>query len=197
MDVELSFQELIERVRRGDQAAADELLRRYEPALRRVIQVRLFDARVRRVHDADDICQSVLASFFVRLALGQYEFDSPEALIKLLGSMARNKIIDKGRRADKEGHADQRVPLAELPDGAMASAEATPSQKLTVQELIHEARSRLSPDERQLLDLREEGLEWGDIAVRVGGEPEALRKRLARASALVAQQLGLAEDDHE
>src|SRR4051794_12659996 len=103
MSAELSFQDLIERARQGDEAAAEELLRRYEPAMRRVIQVRLFDGRIRRVHDADDICQSVLASFFVRLALGQYELESSGDLIKLLGSMARNKIIDKSRRADLEG----------------------------------------------------------------------------------------------
>jgi RNA polymerase sigma factor (sigma-70 family) len=197
MSAELSFKDLIELVRRGDSAAADELLRRYEPALRRVIQVRLFDARVRRVHDADDICQSVLASFFVRLALGQYEFETSEDLIRLLGSMARNKIVDKGRRVEREGQADQRVPLAELPETALASREATPSQKLVVQELIQEARRRLSPEERQLLEWREQGLEWGDIAGRVGDPPETLRKRLARASALVARQLGLAEDDDD
>jgi hypothetical protein len=33
---EISFRELVERLRRGDQAAAAELVRRYEPALRRV-----------------------------------------------------------------------------------------------------------------------------------------------------------------
>src|SRR5438270_11679992 len=98
MPEELGFRELIERVRLGDQVAMTELLRRYEPALRRVIQVRLFDARVRRLHDQDDICQSVLASLFVRLALGQYDVDTPEGLIQLLGAMARKKILDKARQ---------------------------------------------------------------------------------------------------
>src|ERR1043166_2020734 len=142
MSAELSFKELIERVRHGDEPAADELLRRYEPALRRVIQVRLFDARVRRVHDADDICQSVLASFFVRLAVGQYEFDAPEDLIKLLGSMARNKIIDKGRRADREGQVDPRIPMTDVSE-TVNSGEATPSQNVAIKELVFEARRRL------------------------------------------------------
>jgi RNA polymerase sigma-70 factor (ECF subfamily) len=38
-----------------------------------------------------DICQSVLASFFVRAAVGQFELDRPEPLVGLLIGMARNK----------------------------------------------------------------------------------------------------------
>jgi RNA polymerase sigma factor (sigma-70 family) len=194
---ELTFHELILRVRMGDEPAAALLVQRYEPAIRRAVRFRLTDPRLRRTCDSLDVCQSVLASFFVRLALGQYEFETPEDLIRLLGSMARNKIVDKGRRVEREGQADQRVPLAELPETALASREGTPSQKLVVQELIQEARRRLSPEERQLLEWREQGLEWDDIAGRVGDPPETLRKRLARASALVARQLGLAEDDDD
>ena len=31
-----------------------------------------------------DICQSVMASFFVRAALGQYQLNTPEQLLNLL-----------------------------------------------------------------------------------------------------------------
>lgn len=192
MPEELGFRELMQRVRLGDEVATSELLRRYEPALRRVIQVRLFDARVRRLHDQDDICQSVLASLFVRLALGQYDVDTPEGLIQLLGAMARNKIVDKARQCDREGRAEQRVPLDQLPEDALTASAETPSQFVTMQEMIQEARRRLNADDRHLLDLRGQGLEWEEIAARVGGQPEALRKRLARAASLVSQQLGLA-----
>jgi RNA polymerase sigma factor (sigma-70 family) len=197
MAEEASFRDLIERVRLGDEPATAELLHRYEPALRRVIQVRLFDARVRRVHDGDDICQSVLASFFVRLALGQYDVDTPEALIRLLAAMARNKIIDKGRRCDLEGRAEQRIPISEIPEQALASGEDTPSKIVALRELVQEARRRLNPEERQILDLRQQGMEWADVAAHVGGKAEALRKRMERAAALVAEQLGLAGDEDE
>jgi hypothetical protein len=39
---------LLDRVRAGDQEAATELVRRYEPALRRVVRLRLRDRRLRR-----------------------------------------------------------------------------------------------------------------------------------------------------
>jgi DNA-directed RNA polymerase specialized sigma24 family protein len=60
-----------------------------------------------------------------------------------------------------------------------------------LQELIEEAHRRLTPDERRIQELRQQGLEWAEIAAQVGGSPEALRKRFTRAVTLVAEQLGL------
>jgi hypothetical protein len=47
------------------------------------------------------------------------------------------------------------------------------------------------------LELREQGHEWAAIATTLGGNPEALRKKLARAVERVARQLGLDEVSHE
>jgi RNA polymerase sigma-70 factor (ECF subfamily) len=197
MAEEPSFQELMERVRRGEEAAAAELLRRYEAPLRRVVHVRLVDARLRRLLDSVDICQSVLASFFVRAALGQYELNQPADLLKLLATMARNKLIDQARRPGVERQLDRQVPLDELPHRAVTSPEGTPSQQAALHELVREARRRLAPPERRLLELRDQGLEWAAIAAQVGGNPQALRKRLARAIDLVAAELGLEKDRHD
>jgi RNA polymerase sigma-70 factor (ECF subfamily) len=194
---DLSFEDLLLHVRRGDEAAATELLRRYEAPLRHVIRVRLVDSRLRRLFDVDDICQSVLASVFVRAAVGQYELNRPEDLLKLLATMARNKLADKARRPSVERNAERRVPLEELPDQAIASREGTPSQQVALKDLVREVRHRLSPDERQLLDLRDQGMEWAAIAIQVGGNPEALRKRLSRAIDRIAVELDLEEDFHE
>lgn len=186
---DLSFEELLQRVRRGNEAAASELLRRYEAPLRHVIRVRLVDSRLRRLFDVDDICQSVLASFFMRAAVGQYELHRPEDLLKLLATMARHKLADKARQPSVERNAGRRVPLEELPDQALASREGTPSQQLALKELVCEVRRRLSPEERQLLDLRDQGMEWAAVATQVGGNSEALRKRLTRAIELIALEL--------
>src|SRR6266480_4019842 len=95
MSDELSFRDLIGRVRKGEQSAAAELVRRYEPAIRRAVRFRLTDPRLRRTCDSMDVCQSVLLSFFVRAASGQYDLDSPEQLLRLLTTMARNKLISQ------------------------------------------------------------------------------------------------------
>src|SRR4051812_44768072 len=94
---EVDFQDLIRRIRAGDEAAAAALVRTYEPAIRREARVRLSDSRLRRLFDSMDICQSVLASFFVRAALGQYELEQPEQLLRLLVDMSRKKLVDRAR----------------------------------------------------------------------------------------------------
>src|SRR6516225_793826 len=92
------FADLIRRVRAGEEEAAADLVRRYEPAIRRVVRVHLRDPRLRRVLDSMDICQSVLATFFVRANLGQYELDTPDSLLKLLATIARNKLSNQAAR---------------------------------------------------------------------------------------------------
>src|SRR3954447_8804555 len=93
MSDDVSFQELIGRVRKGDERAAAELVRRYEPAIRRAVRFRLTDPRLRRTCDSMDICQSVLLSFFVRAASGQYDLETAEQLLRLLTTMSRNSLL--------------------------------------------------------------------------------------------------------
>ena len=87
-----SFRDLVRRVRGGDDAAAAELVRHYGPALRRAVRARLTD-RLRGLLDLSGIYQSVLASFFVRAAAGQYDLHSPGQLVRLLEAMARHKLL--------------------------------------------------------------------------------------------------------
>ena len=94
---EVDFQDLIRRICAGDEAAASELVRTYEPAIRCAARVRLSDSRCCRLFDSMDICQSVLGSFFVRAALGQYELERPEQLLGLLVDMSRKKLVDRAR----------------------------------------------------------------------------------------------------
>ena len=99
MDEGNSFTALIQKWRAGDQSAAIELVRRYEPAIRRVVRLQLRDPRLRRILDSMDVCQSVLASFFLRAATGQYDLNQPAQLLRLLAVMARNKVASQARRS--------------------------------------------------------------------------------------------------
>src|SRR5262245_55372827 len=93
-----AFSDFIRRVRAGDEQAAADLVRRFEPLIRREVRLRLEDRRLGRLFDSMDVCQSVLASFFVRTAAGQYDLDQPGQLVKLLVQMARNKLASAARR---------------------------------------------------------------------------------------------------
>jgi RNA polymerase sigma-70 factor (ECF subfamily) len=195
MDEKHDFLTLIRRVRAGDQTAAAELVERYLPAVRRVIRLKLRDSPLRRVLDSMDVCQGVFASFFIRAASGQYDLDRPGQLLRLLVVMARNKLVSESRtyyvaRRESTGPAVKAV-FARL-----AAPEPGPSGRLVWKDLLHEVRRRLTEDERRLADRRAEQWEWSAIAAEVGGTPDALRKRLARALDRVSNQLGLEELNH-
>src|SRR5947207_2363367 len=97
-----TFPEWIRRIRAGDQQAAAELVRQNEPLIRREVRLHLEDRGLCRLFDSMDVCQSVLASFFVRTAAGQYDLQCPEQLVKLLVTMARNKLISEARRQRRQ-----------------------------------------------------------------------------------------------
>jgi len=187
-----SFRDLMARVRGGDDRAAEELLRRYEATVRLAVRVRLDRSELRRLLDSTDICQSVLGTFFVRAASGQFDLDTPEQLVKLLVTMARNKLINhvhRQRAARRDSRRDQSgVEIADPADGG-----PSPSRVVAARELLNTVRSRLTADERRLADLRAEGRAWADIAAELGGHPDALRFRLTRALDRVAEQLHLVE----
>jgi RNA polymerase sigma-70 factor (ECF subfamily) len=192
-----TFAELLRAVRAGDQRAAAELVRRYEPAIRRVVRLRLGDARLRRVVDSQDICQAVLGSFFVRAALGQYDLSSPEQLLKLLLTMARNKLAKQvqQQRAARRDH--RRLAADDTVAAGLPAAAASPSKQFEAKELLEEVRRRLTPEEWQLAEQRNQGYGWAEIAARVGGNPDALRIKLARAVKRVTGELGFGEEETE
>ena len=145
MTEENSFQDLIRRVRAGDQEAAAELVRSYEPAIRRAVRIRLADSRLARAFDSMDICQSVMASFFVRAALGQYELDAPEQLLRLLATMARHKLADQVDRERAECRDNRRVEEGSPESRQIIAAANSPSQQAAARELLQEVPAPAVP----------------------------------------------------
>jgi RNA polymerase sigma-70 factor (ECF subfamily) len=189
------FAELIQRVRDRDQDAAQELVRRYESAIRRVVRIRLRDANLRRLLDSTDVCQSVLASFFIRTALGQYEIDSPAELLNLLTAIARNKLNNQANRLKAQRRDIRRDSAGEDTTPQVADDASDPSEQVSAKELLDKVRNRLDPAERYLAEQRSLGRNWQELADELGGTDVALRKKLTRALNRVMADLGLGEDD--
>ncbi len=188
---EASFTDLMTRVRAGDEQAATDLVRRYEPEIRREVRFLLRDPFLRRSFDSMDICQSVMGSFFLRAALGEYDLGRPEDLVRLLISMTRNKVVDATRRQRAQRRDHRRATSLDAVD--VEARTPTPSAVVEGRELLALFRDRLNEEERQLADLRAQGREWADIAREVGGSADARRKQLTRAIARVSRELGLDE----
>lgn len=190
MSEALAFRDLIQRVRGGDEEAATEIVRRYEPTIRMVIRVRLDQSDLRRLLDSMDICQSVLGNFFVRAALGQFELETPDQLVKLLVTMARNKLMNHANQ-QRAARRDYRRREGSPEDLEVADTSPSPSQVATYRELLQVFRGRLTEEERRLADFRGQGHSWVEIAAELGENADALRFRLNRALDRVAQDLRL------
>lgn len=188
------FQELIRRVRNRDEDAARELTSRYETAIRRVVRIHLRDARVRRVMDSMDVCQSVLASFFVRTVLGQYELDTPAQLINLLTTITRNKLANQVNRLRAQRRDIRRNTTIDGEGVSVADRASDPSDQASAREILEKVRERLDPRERYLAEQRSLGRTWQELADELGGTDLALRKKLTRALDRVMAELGLDED---
>ena len=145
-----AFEELIRRVRAWDPDAAAELVRRYEPAIRRAVRVRLAGARLGNLLDSMDICQSVLRSFFVRAASSQFDLETPEQVLKLLTAMARNKLASQARKQHSLRRDNRRASAIGDEGSRLVAPGDSPSAAIVVRDLQQEVRRRLAPDEWQI-----------------------------------------------
>jgi RNA polymerase sigma-70 factor (ECF subfamily) len=192
-----SFPEFVRRLRAGDEQAAVELVRTYESIIRREVRLHLTDPALYAAVESADVCQSVLASFFVRVAAGKFDLERPQQLAGLLMAMARKKVAFRARKARAARRDVGRLVGYPVEDLNPAASGPSPSEVVAGRDLLEAFRQRLSDEERQLFDLQAQGLAWAEIAARVGGTPDGRRMQLGRATDRVVRELGLAEEDDE
>lgn len=184
-----AFPRLIEQLRAGDERAARRIVEDYGRTIQIMVRARLVDRRLRRVLDSMDVCQSVMGSFFVRAAIGQFELESPRQLVALLTTMAEHKVYSAVRRLTAQRRdVRQQVDDVDLEDLSDIRA-ANPSRQVELRELFEQFQASLTEDERVLVDLRRQGASWNEVALRAGSSPEAVRKRVHRATARVLREL--------
>jgi RNA polymerase sigma-70 factor (ECF subfamily) len=191
MPTDNTFAEFLRRIRAGDDEAAAELVRRFEPVIRREVRLRLSDPALFGLFDSGDFCQSVLLSFFVRASLGQYELNRPEDLRNLLVRMARNKVADRLRQLRRQPADGRRERAASVEGMELAEREPGPERVAAARDLLRAVLTGLPEPERRLAELRMAGHTWPQIAAAVGAGADACRKQLTRALNHVLEQLGL------
>ncbi len=175
------FEELIRLARAGDETAAARLTREFEPFIRRFVRFRMRGRsdldRLRPEVDSADICQSVFKSLFVGLRGGRFELPGPEQLHRLLAAMVRFKVATAARRLS--------VTLREVLDldapRDRADSRPAPEKVVEDRDLLEAILKQFEGDELDLLVRRLDDQPWAAIAAALGGTPEALRKKLARA----------------
>lgn len=175
-----SLRSVLNRIRDGDEDAARELLTKYESQVRMVVR-RQLPRLLRSRFDSLDFLQSVWGSFFQRIRAGTAEFEDPRHLIVFLAKTARNKVIDKHRRAaSRKADVRREEPLClegTRPRDVIAKDD-TASQVAEAREMFGRLRELLPEGRRAILELRAEGHTTPIIAERLGISERTVRRVL-------------------
>jgi RNA polymerase sigma factor (sigma-70 family) len=161
---------LAERIRAGDPAAEEELVRSFSQRLFVLALVRTRDAE-----GASDLRQDALLAALDALRKGHLR-DS-DKLAGFVYGVARN-VINNHLRARAQ------VPRGDSvdPSTLVAATAADPLETAERKSLVRQAIARLEPGERRILKMTlTEGLTPSEIGARLGLTSELVRQRKSRA----------------
>jgi len=186
------FEDLLQRVRAGDDAATTEIFREYQADVKMILRALMRAEWIRRGADPSDIYQSVMASFFIRAALGQYDISGPDQLKALLMTIAKNKVADLAR---KPGPRASVVPVGGCGLSGIDPADPakSPASQVMWKELVQKIRDRFTDAERRVSDLRMMGHSWEEVAAELGERADTVRMRLERALKRISRELNFEE----
>jgi RNA polymerase sigma-70 factor, ECF subfamily len=186
---DLSFVDLLGRLREGNQDAAVELVDRYTRRLVGLARNRL-NSRIRSKEDPQDVIQSVFKSFFRRCTQGQFELSNHDDLWALLVRLTLNKCghrVEYYEAAKRNIHREKQV---EQGDSSCAPWEAvarepSAAEAAMLADMIEKLLSSLEPYQQEIVRLSLEGEGTAQIADRIG----LTRKTVQRVLKGVRSQL--------
>ncbi|MHC4136834.1 MAG: sigma-70 family RNA polymerase sigma factor [Planctomycetota bacterium] len=190
---DLSDEQLLHRVRQGDEDAFCALCERYSGLLQARIRSRLTPALRRKV-GASDILQESYVTALQRIAT--FEHGGDGSFGRWLAKIVEHKIRDAVRwyvRTAKRG-LGREVSHGDRPDTVdLPGSTPSPSQVAMADELkglAHAALAELPPDYREVVRLiQEQQHSFAEAAVRMGRSKAAVKRLYERALARFAQLL--------
>jgi RNA polymerase sigma-70 factor (ECF subfamily) len=150
----------------GDQAAFDELFRRYEPRA-----YAFFYRRTGSGDRAEDLYQEL----FLRLHRSRTSYDPARPFAPWFFQIARRLLIDDLRRAFRSN---------EVPVAASETSESAPDaeERMGYVEQARGLLAELSAEERRVLvAAKVEGVSYGELARDLGKSTDAVKKLASRA----------------
>jgi RNA polymerase sigma-70 factor, ECF subfamily len=179
-------QQLVRAAQAGDAAAFDQLVRRHQDHLYRLM--------VRACHHPQD-AEEVASEAFLRAYERLRQFEGRSSFISWLGRIATHLCFRRRERAELPA-----VSLTELaheeeghPDRTPASDAPTPEQRALQDEmrrLIRRAIAELPEPDQTVLRLRDiEDLSTAEVSARTGLSVAAVKARLHRARGRLRERL--------
>ncbi len=171
--------DLVQRARRGDQQAIDDLFARYETRLRRWAHGRL-PAQARGALETQDLVQDVLYKVFTHLP--SFDPRHPGAFRDYVWTTLWNSVRDLARKHSRRG------PVDPIDDHELPARTPSPLEEAVGAEALgryERAMESLRPDEREAIIMRIElGLSHAEIAKALG-KPSAAAAHMLVSRALV------------
>jgi RNA polymerase sigma factor (sigma-70 family) len=195
MPAEPSVEELITRLRAGDNDAANEIVNRFGDRLISVARGRL-DRLILRKLDPEDVVQSVCRSAIARLSDGRLTANDWNSLWKLLVCITVNKCSSQAeffRAARRDVYREVDV-AAQADDSGCefqpAADEPTPVEATLLIEAVQQLlESFRDPKHREIIQLRLQHYSPPEIALEVGVSERTIHRVLDRVKVLLRQQI--------
>ena len=182
---EVSFEELLRRLRAGDDTAAALVFERFARRLLGLARTRLGKA-IRQKVDAEDVLQSVFKSFFHRHADGQYVVANWDSLWGILAVITLRKCgrqVRHFRAARRDIRREESPPAAarkeQITQWQALTREPTPEEVAQFLELVEGLMRGLDNRERQMLVLHLQGYTAPEISAQVGRTERTVHRLLA------------------
>jgi RNA polymerase sigma-70 factor (ECF subfamily) len=180
---------LLERLAGGEEEAAAELFRAYEPYLRIVVRRQLPD-RLRRRFDSTDVVQSVWADVLVAFRRNDCHFEDAAHLQAYLVRAARNRFVDRYRQHQRS--VDRECPLvSENPEIGLQARQDRPSQVAHAGDLWQQLLAISDPEHHELLRLKRDGFSVAEIAERTGFHADSVHRILRQLARQLAERGGV------
>lgn len=192
---ELSDEDLVERVRGGDDAAFRVLTQRYSKRLQGQIEGKLAPPLRRKVAASDILQESYLAAY---RRFADFEDRGEGSFGRWFAQIVQRKVLEAVRRhagTQKRSVAHEVTQGGRSPAGFFAAGAPTPSQIAVGNELRDAAKRALDelPESyREVLTcLRDQRLTLEETAERMDRSPAAVKQLYHRALARLEELMGL------
>jgi RNA polymerase sigma factor (sigma-70 family) len=176
------FGDVMDRLRRGDDATLAELIRRYSDRLKALARARL-QGRLAGQGEQSDVVQSMWVSFVRRQRAGEFDgVGGWDELWSLLARITACKCVDRVRyfaaRRRREPEPEVGMPVER------AAADPTPDEQAVYEELFVDFMGALTPRDRRIISLHLQGLVDEQISAEVGWSERTVARvrRQARES---------------
>jgi RNA polymerase sigma factor (sigma-70 family) len=171
---DVSLEILLDKLHQGDLAAAEKLIKTYEPYLRLLIR-RQLPGHLRAKFDSVDIVQSIWVDVLAGFQEAGWEFADAARLRAFLARVARNRLIDRQRQFGKRFEQ----PLGSAAEQVLPPAGQTgPSEQVQADELWKKLLALCPATHQPIIELKRQGCDLAEIAARTGFHPSSVRRIL-------------------